>query len=113
MTCYQLEFTFDGQNHGFSNYVIFIAFLWEKIAMVIGCHVDMRSYKKFMVRGPKINFQKKIDCLCFVTCTNLDLDWAKTKYDTIFHTEFDDKLNCDIYLELEPRMGPLRLHGHP
>ena len=53
MTYYELEFTFDGQNHGFSNNVIFITFLLKKVAMVIGCHVDMRSYKKNFGKGSK------------------------------------------------------------
>ena len=52
MTYYQLEFTFDGQNNGFSNYVIFMAFFEKKVAVVIGCHVDMRPYKRFIRRGP-------------------------------------------------------------
>ena len=46
MTYYQLEFTFGGQNHEHSKYVVFNTFYWKKVAMAIKSHVGMGSYKK-------------------------------------------------------------------
>ena len=43
----------------FQTMLFSLIFFEKKVAMVLECHVDMKSYKKIMGRGPKINFQKK------------------------------------------------------